>query len=69
MILKFTGRVEKILTGSISAPSAPGYATDIKDIQVKFFSVGLNVEKSLKCILTKFELSTSCRFQDIAVQS
>ena len=26
-----------------------------------------NVGLNLKCILTKFELSTSCRFQDIAV--
>ena len=41
----------------------------VKGIQVKFFTVDRNVGKSLQCILTKFELSTSCRFQDIAVPS
>ena len=40
-----------------------------KGIQVKFFTVDQKVGKSLKCILTKFELSTSYRFQDVAVQS
>ena len=34
-----------------------------------FSTVDQNIGKSLKCILTKFELSTSSRFQDIAVQS
>ena len=34
-----------------------------------FLQLTKNVEKSLNCILTKFEPSTSCRFQDIAIQS
>ena len=38
-------------------------------IQVKFFTFDQNVGKSLKRISTKIEHSTSCRFQDIAVQS
>ena len=38
-------------------------------IQVKFFTVDPNIEKILKCFLTKFELFTSSRFQDIAVQN
>ena len=33
------------------------------------FTVEQNVGKSQKCILNKFELSTSCRFQNIAVQN
>ena len=41
----------------------------LKGIQVKFFTVDQNVWISLACILTKFELSVFCRFQDIAVQS
>ena len=40
-----------------------------KGIEVKVFTVDQYVEKSLKCILTKFELSTSSRFKDITVQS
>ena len=39
-----------------------------KGIQVKFFTVELNVGKRLKCIFTKFKLSTFCRFQDIVVK-
>ena len=40
-----------------------------KGIQVEFFTIDQNIGKSLKCIFTKFELSSSCRFQNIAVQS
>ena len=40
-----------------------------RGVQVKLFTVHQNVEKRRKCFLTKFELFTSCRFQDIAVQS
>ena len=35
----------------------------------KFFTYDQNAGKGSKCILTKLELSTSCHFQDIAVQS
>ena len=35
-----------------------------KDIQIKFFTIDQNVAKSLKRILTKFEIFTSCLFQD-----
>ena len=40
---------------------------DVKGIQVKFFALDQNVGICLKCILTKFEVSTHSRFQDIAV--
>ena len=39
-----------------------------RDIPIKFFHCCQNAWKSLS-ILIKFELSTSCRFQDIAVQN
>ena len=42
---------------------------DLKGIHVKFFTLDQNVGIKLKCILTIFGLFTSCRFQDIAVQS
>ena len=35
----------------------------------KFFVFDQNVEKSLKCIFTKIEVSTSSRFQDTAFQN
>ena len=38
-------------------------------VPVKFFTANQNLGQSLKFILTKFELSASCCFQDIAVQS
>ena len=40
-----------------------------KGIQAKFFTVDQKLGKNLKCIFTVFELSTSCRLQDIVVQS
>ena len=39
-----------------------------RGIQAKFFTADQNFGKRLKYILTKFELFTSCRIQDIAVQ-
>ena len=39
------------------------------NLLIKFSTVDQNVGISLKCILSKFELSTSGCFQDIAVQS
>ena len=41
----------------------------LKGIQVKCFTADQNIRKSLKCNITKIEVSTSCRFQDIAVQN
>ena len=41
----------------------------MKEHQIKFFTVDLNDEISLKCILAKFNIFASCRFQDIAVQN
>ena len=41
----------------------------LKGHLVKFFTVDQNVEESLECIFTKFELFTLRCFQDIAVQS
>ena len=40
-----------------------------KGIEVKIFTLNQNVRICLKCILTKFELSTPFRFQNIAVQN
>ena len=37
----------------------------LRGIQIKFFVVDQNSEKSLKCILTKFKLSVSYRFQGL----
>ena len=34
-----------------------------------FVTVDQNIGESLKCTLATFEASTSCRFQDIAVQN
>ena len=34
-----------------------------------FFTLDQNVGICLKCILTKFEVSTSSRYQDIALQN
>ena len=47
----------------------PFFFVSQKSIQVKFSTVDQTVEKSLKCILTKFEISKSRRSQGIAVQS
>ena len=41
----------------------------LKGIQVKCFTLDQNVGICLKRILTKFEVSTSSRFQDITVQN
>ena len=38
-----------------------------KGIQVEFFTFDQNAGISLECILTEMDISTSCRFQDIAV--
>ena len=38
-----------------------------KGIQVKFFTADQNVAKSLKCIFTKFEVSTFFRFREITI--
>ena len=35
-------------------------------IQLNLFTVDQNDGENLTCILTKFKLSTPCRFQDIA---
>ena len=40
-----------------------------KGIQVKFFTVDQNVDIRLKSFHTEIEVSTSCRFQDNAVQN
>ena len=41
----------------------------LKRYSVHIFTLDQNVEICLKCILTKFEVSTPSRFQDIAVQN
>ena len=41
----------------------------LKGRSSKFFAAVQNDGKTLKCILNKCELSTFCRFQDIAIQS
>ena len=40
-----------------------------KGIQLKFFMLDQNVKICLKYNLTKFEISSPCGFQDIAVQN
>ena len=49
--------------------TSEGEAALWKGSQVKFVPVEQIVRKCLKCILTKIEVSTSCSFQDIAVQN
>ena len=46
----------------------PNHANE-KGIQVNFFTLDQIFGKSLQCIFANFELSTSSRFQDIAVQN